>query len=336
VLRKELVAPLKTVAPALSTLDIIPVLSCFCFDGETVTAYNDVIAISTPLATTFRGAVQGRPLLDLLGACKAKSVEAAEAGSTLNMKVGRSKFRLPMLPEEDFAYTPPEEEGESVVWSKECYEAFKRVLVSMGEDSFYLWRSGVTVSFEGRTAVFYSTDNVTVSRHEVKLSGGSKLKGRVITMPTQFCEILAGFREGRLFVGSSWVGIENEAGTFVLARLVEDSRLDEYEAMFAELPEERFALPAAFGSALDRAAVVVDSDKATGIQVTGTAIRLKTESMVGVVRDSMKFEHDGEIRVFVMPALLRRALELTRVALFLEDRIVFGEDGFTHIVAVVS
>ena len=82
--RLELLSILSTVSPALANIDIIPVMTHFWLDGESVMAYNDKIAITHPLSLTsvdgdpVVGALPGTLLLNILKSSKAKQLHRAK------------------------------------------------------------------------------------------------------------------------------------------------------------------------------------------------------------------------------------------------------------------
>src|SRR5216110_1843170 len=108
--REELVEKLQLVASALATDNMVPMFQCFVFDGKTVTAYNDALAIITDCAVAESFAVNGQVLLGLLTNSHADYLDFTLESEDLLVKAGKSTFRLPYFPKTDFLFTVPEAE----------------------------------------------------------------------------------------------------------------------------------------------------------------------------------------------------------------------------------
>jgi DNA polymerase III sliding clamp (beta) subunit (PCNA family) len=106
-LRKDLVNALEIVRPGLARNDLIPVMTHFWFTGQTLMTFNDQIAISVLCKTELTGAVP-KPLLEFLRASRAKEVEFVTGENEIQVRAGRSKFKLGLLPKSDFVFEMPE------------------------------------------------------------------------------------------------------------------------------------------------------------------------------------------------------------------------------------
>ena len=84
--KSYLLDALNKTAPALALRDHIPIFTHFCFDGENVTTYNDVIGIQTPCKTDVVGAVPGKVFQ--------KMVECGSSGVVDLVKDGDDAFFL--------------------------------------------------------------------------------------------------------------------------------------------------------------------------------------------------------------------------------------------------
>lgn len=67
--REELLSRLQSLQPGLSSREIVEQSTCFVFQAGRILTYNDEVMCSTAskLGKEFKGAVQAKPLLDLLG-----------------------------------------------------------------------------------------------------------------------------------------------------------------------------------------------------------------------------------------------------------------------------
>lgn len=91
--REELLQALELCEPGLSRKEIVEQSTCFVFLNGYLMAYNDEVFCRTksPLADELTGAVQGRPLLDLVRALPDKSIEIYPKGKKYLMVEGRNK-----------------------------------------------------------------------------------------------------------------------------------------------------------------------------------------------------------------------------------------------------
>lgn len=182
--RTVLLDKLNEVAPALSDHNLIPILTHFWFTGESVLAYNDQIAISVPLKADFKGACPGSTLLDLLKASRAAEVTLTAEGETLNVKMGKSKIKLGLLPNSDFIFEMPPLQKDSVIKnSKPFIEGIAGCMPSVGTDMTVPDLAGVSIIPNANGLHFYGCNNATLSHVRVK---GMKIKNRLI-LSAPFC-----------------------------------------------------------------------------------------------------------------------------------------------------
>ncbi len=105
--RAELVQKLELVGRALASHDLIPIFKCFVFDGETVYAYDDAVAIVAKCEMPGMFAVDGGTLLGLLKNTQSEEVNFSIAGQEVTIKGGRSVFKLPYQTKEQFLFERP-------------------------------------------------------------------------------------------------------------------------------------------------------------------------------------------------------------------------------------
>lgn len=84
--REELLEVLQAVSSGLADKPIIEQSDCFVFQGDSVIAFNDEIAVQSSNPLDIEGAVDGRPLLDLLSKLSEEALEIAVGGGGLNVK----------------------------------------------------------------------------------------------------------------------------------------------------------------------------------------------------------------------------------------------------------
>jgi len=172
--RLQLRDKLEAVAPALSSSDIIPIMSHYWFTGSHVMAYNDRIAINCICKTDFKGALPGL-LLQLLKASQAPKLELEykPADSEVLFKLGSSRVRLAVLPPADFVFDMPalEDDANALKSTRKALVAgIAACLASVGNDTSMPEQLGVSILPGDDELHLFATNNATLSRqgHEVQ------------------------------------------------------------------------------------------------------------------------------------------------------------------------
>src|SRR6188508_450203 len=305
--RESLLEVLSTVDPAIASNDLIPVLTHFWFTGKAVMAYNDIVAISVPFKTDFKGAIRGSLLSGVLSKYDGEEVSLVPEEGNVLVKSGRSKMRIPLMPPDSFLFTFPKvvPGDETLVVSRKSKHALIRALdiclQSLSRRVSEPQRLGVTVVPTKNKLKFYSTDSVTLSSASVA-SKDHKLEGHV-TLSKLFCEIALKLLqrtdvEGALFyIDKEHVNMLFDDGTILYGRLVDDPNPPKFESIVASyLPagadNQLAAIPKDLPAALDRAYLVVHKalEPTTRIKVVAddddnTTLRIISKSEHGDVTE---------------------------------------------------
>lgn len=348
--RSTLSAALKRVEPALSSKDLIPVLACFCFGEASLHAYDDVVALVLPYSTNFnpgiRGGVKGGILKAMLDSSKAKDVVFDQTGTSINLKLGRTKCDLPLLPINDFLFQEPKlSKADAVVLDPRLLAGITKASVGMGSDPSNPWLMGVASGFgsDGKSAVFYSTDNKTATRVRV---GKPDIGGPTVVLPPRFVELLMSSSKndppGRLYLTRDYAAVQFASGLLLLSKVMSTANFKLYEQLFSSVDAVNnpgVEVPKGLDRALDRALVVLPFAKEphATLSVGADRIRLTTESSAGNVADWVPFagKHE-EVKVVITPDLLVRALPHAERLLLTQDWVRFSGKGLTHIVSTVK
>ena len=347
--RKKLLEQLQTVAPALASSDFVPVMTHFWFTGKHVIAYDDIVGISVPLSTDFKGAVPGSIILNLLKNSRGGSVEFTPdaEGSEVAIRVGEkrpSKFRLALLPPEEFLFKFPKKLGKVSVVKKEFLKAIEWCLASVGDDTSTPDQLGVTLLFSENRVEFYSTNDATLS-HAVWKGKCRASIARVI-LPTSFCRLLSNCVSKNVSISFSEDGVLADlgrSGVRIFGRLIHSEKPIDFKEILEEHYTKKTArrlvgIPDRMRGIVERAMVVTESYADPGF--TKINIEQGRGSFVsttgrGVVRDVVKFgtKHpDSEI--VVDPKLLRPMLKICDKMLITDSCIVFKRGlKFIHLIS---
>src|SRR4051812_36898113 len=96
--REDFLSRLQSVSPGLNQKETIEQSSAFCFQRGKIITYNEEVAcrMVSKLGKEFTGAVQAKPLLELLRSLTADDVEITTGGGELLVKAGRDKAGIRM------------------------------------------------------------------------------------------------------------------------------------------------------------------------------------------------------------------------------------------------
>lgn len=345
--RTDLVALLQRAAPALSSRDDIPVFAAFCFDGKTVTAYDEIVAITVPAELPFKGAVHGRTLLDWLktGGGKADvKIESKEEEST--WKMGRSKLTLAFVGEDGFPFQRPEGDSIEIPLKAEFLLAMKECLSTMGQDASHPWRLGICVQFQKGKIIFASSDNTQATRVELPFKVPPAFRKKVVQLAPKFCQLAAGMGDEQpktLRVADDWAELTCRTGLRLFAKTIEEHKADIFEKLFdgsraAAAEVGLVEVPNGAERLVEQAAVVLarETNKRSSLKVAGGRLRIKTNAQVGLGDGSVATDH-AEAEVLINPELLGGLFRAVRKFAITEG-CVYGttDDGLERIAQVYA
>lgn len=336
--RAELVTKLELVGRALADSNLIPLFQCFVFDGTHVSANNDQLAIIAPCATEDAFAVNGQVLLGLLKASRAPEVEFQRGENhDIVVMAGKSHFRLPYHPKEEFLFKEPEQQWDVAIdLGAHMVAGLHACLLTASKDSAQPALMGV---FLKQARTLYSCDGDALSRYQLD----QKTKSHVLVdfmMPTAFCETtlkIISEMQGtvnevaasvnRLELNRGWAKTTVGGWYTIYGRLIENDHPLDHEALIAKTLKAEpayTAIPEGLDHALSRARVVADPEsKPTQLTVEGNKLHLVTDTHLGTVRDVLPFKHP-DVVALVSAELMQRSIELTTEMSILENCCCFN------------
>lgn len=341
----DLLFVLNAAKTSLVGVDFIPILSHFCFAGDTVHAYDDVSAVIVALETGIKGAVKGDTLLGILGTC-GEEVELVQKGLTLTIKTDTGDTDLPMLSEKEFLFKFPDDASS---WETPLDDTFKEALsrcsVTVGRDPRRPEFIGITIMHgRGPGALFYSTDNISLSRYTV---GEPKNINARAVLPKPAVEQalnLAKLTEEAPSLGmSGTTAIFSFATTppiFVIARLMEFKGTD-FEAVISQHSEgyAGFDVPADLERVIERNCVILNksAEKNTTLSVNDKTLSINTETALGKAGTNLAISAKvPQAKVVVNAEMLRRVLSLATEMGVTERSICLRSDSFVHVISGIG
>jgi len=203
--RKELVKALKTVKPALAQKDYIPILNHYCFTGDRLFAYDDVLFISMPFETKGWGGGIPDVLLNNmerfegnnLTIVKRKDGKLSIKGIDTTKRKESAVFNV--IPVEDFIIDQIPIVGGFLKFdlTQDFVDGLKLCLQSVSTQETQPKMQGITIDINEaeKSVTLYATDRRTISSYS--LSGDDLINyitpvtdaKRSYVLPTKFCEL---------------------------------------------------------------------------------------------------------------------------------------------------
>lgn len=336
--RKQLVQTLELTGRALADNQTIPIFTCFCFTGKTVIAYNDAVGIVSPCETDEAFAVNGSTLLGWLKNSSTEEVEFSLVEDDAVVKAGKSTFKLPWFPEEDFLFEQPDEPLKlSLAITADLITGLQACLATASKDHTRPALMGVTLKYEQKgNLMLYSCDGDSLTRWMTVLKPPKKEHG--VLLPNGFCEILlkawvdTGATKGTLTLSDSWVTGVLSSGHTIYGRFDENDNQFDFAMQISKVLKSSpayVAVPDGLNEALSRARVIADAESAaTKLTVDGTKLKLLTETHMGVVSDQIAFGKHAAITVNVCAEKVQAAISLCGEMTILENATAY-RDGDT-------
>lgn len=219
-LRKELLEALKKTRPALSSHDIMPILTHYCFTPKTVTAFDDLTAIEVRFESDLHGGLPGDLLYRLVDSYTTKDVSITVNNQReATIRSGKFSSRMSMMDPDSFMFEKPRgSKFAQIDLTDDVINAIRECLLFVGDSPLYAAEMGVTMSAEKSILVFRSTSSGNMSRSEVADVDFDSFKPTLL--PTFFCKQLTslfdGSEKGSIGVTTKHVFAESKDGKVYL------------------------------------------------------------------------------------------------------------------------
>lgn len=297
--REEFLNRLQAVQPGLSAKEVLEQSSCFAFSDGKILTYNEETSCRIPskLGKDFAGAVQAKPLLDLLGKLTEDEVGLEAADGELIVTGTRRKAGIRMEKDVLLGINAVEDPGEWKPLAEDFAEAVQIVSGCASRDAsrFDLCCVHIAPKF------VEAGERYQIARYRVKtpvekdfLVRQEALKQLVSLGVTDFSET------------PSWVHFKNGKGLVFSCRRY----LDQYPDMkpFFEMTGEQISLPGGLNEAISKAEIFSaqnTDDNKVMVTLANGKLKLKGQGMQGWFEETKKIKYDGPaIKFLIAPKLL--------------------------------
>jgi DNA polymerase III sliding clamp (beta) subunit (PCNA family) len=296
-LRKDFLAKVEQVAPALMASDLIPILNHIWITGKELRAFNDQIGLSVPFKADFKLAIPGALLISLLKSSKARDIELVPSGNELLLKLASSKVKLPTLGPESFTFEMPKPTGKGSISAKSISPMIGSCLRSVNVDPMVVDQLGITLIQDGKETMFCSTNEATLSFCRSKLVEG--FSKRVI-LSSGFCrqlvDIVGHTKGAKCEVTDDYALLTSDEGISCFGHLIAVEKPMDYQQVIehdtpANLGKMAYPIPSKLRLIIERALVIAGSTaqrSLTKITTSNGVMRFVTKSDLGEVVDTMQ------------------------------------------------
>ena len=182
---------LKLCAGGLAERSPVTAFTQFWFDGQTVSAYNDIIGVDADCKTDVSGGLPGALLLGLVGSSLAKQVTFSDKKSDIQIKLGAANATLPKSPTSDRIWTWPSSTPKNInldfVLSTEFLTMLKMVATSAAGGASETADQGVCVIGTKSELRLFAYNGPCLSWATVPFTGGEALRA---IWPLTLCKLL--------------------------------------------------------------------------------------------------------------------------------------------------
>lgn len=357
--RSKLLETLGIVDPALADNDLIPVLTHFWFTGKEVIAYNDVISISAPFKTNFKGAVRGSLLKGLLGKYDSAEVGFESDGDGLRVSGGkRASSVLAVMSQDNFLFTFPNTSdlSELEVDAAGLIAAIDVCLQSLGSHISEPERRGITMlPGKSKTLDLFSTDSVTLSYSVLNTKSSHDIEDS-ITLSELFCRVLVKLlkkekgSDFNLYLSDDFSMAVFGSGIKLFGRLVDDPSPPNFRSAVNRFLPKRadnssIGIPEDMDAILSRAFLLVSKalEPETTLKIFQTSkgktrLRVRAVSELGEFQETVEIDDHPKVTVKVDLSRLRDCDFQTFDKFFVDKKCLMfsrGRDMY-HLVSVLS
>ena len=338
---EDLLKALNQVRPALATKELIPEMTHFIFDGETVSTYDDQISISFPFESDFEFSVKGNDFYNIISKLDTdKEVTLSLDGETVKVKQGGRSAKFAQTDEKalepylDSLFEAMNAEFEElpndfVNGLSMCYPC------ASGDPS-----TGILACVMIEDDRIISTDRIRVGVY--KLS--SAIDSRVI-IKASAAHKLVGYDLTHYHVSNSWVHFMCDSGAVFSIRLIEpeEDNLPDFEYLIKETDKSKVkvTIPEKIKELIDFTSIMSEDEiyyKKAYFTVEDKKIRIKCKTKGrGEASATIKMKKavsKKKIEFVINPTFLLYAVGLTKVLKFTKEKVLLKAGGFNYLIAL--
>lgn len=189
--RKELFDAIKLASTCAVGNKLIPMFENLSFKKDSIQSFNGEQGISVPFKSDMDFAINSNLLTKLVDSYNTETIDFSKESEDLaNLVCGKSKNKLPIYPNSDFISPFTKIKGETTIsLTDDLVNGLKKCLTSINKNSPKEAQTGITLKKNKKDLVLYSTDNLRISKYEVKdkvIEDGNL----EVLLPEKFCKMV--------------------------------------------------------------------------------------------------------------------------------------------------
>jgi DNA polymerase III subunit beta len=295
--RTELARVVGAVGKVVEARNTIPILSNILLAAEgdrlhvTGTDLDIQATASAPAEIHEAGTVTvgAKMLGDIARKAGNDTIELSLVGDKLEVKSGRSKFSLAVLPASDYPDMKAGKYDARFDIDLAALFAPTAFAISTEETRYYL--NGVFLHIQDDALRAVATDGHRLSRHQVAYTGDAAFAGVIVPRKT-----VGLVPKGTVSVSVSETKIRIESGDFVITSKLIDGTFPDYERVIPRANENRVIVDRdAFMKAADRVATVsTERGRAVKLSIAPGSVGFTVNNADAVASDEIEAEYAGE------------------------------------------
>lgn len=323
--RKDILAILKAVKPALANKEIIEHSTSFIFKKGKVFTYNDEITISHPIPLKIKGAVPAKELYDLLNSVDFDNIKIKQKDTEILIEGEDFKAGISLTENTSIKDIKLSDKNWSKLSNKFC-QGLEFCIFSAGSDYSNLVLTHIHVA----NGFMESTDNYRLTRFISKTIKSSML------IPVSAAKELIRYKPTHYQKTKGWIHCKNADGVVFSFRSHISKYPDTSNILKMTSPVDIDFLPALKPS-LATAEVLskeeISGDKFVKVKMKGKEMTVKGVGDVGWYKASLKLKKSyGNVSFEINSKSFRDILTHLKKASLSKTKMKFLGEDFIHVV----
>ncbi len=338
----DLLRVLELTKPCISNHALVPMLSHFCFDTDTVTTFNGTQATVALFDSGLQCGIPGEVFYKLVSSYSTiEDLLIEPKDKEIHVKVGENIAKLPIISKEDFIFDLPNTDGlPSFPLTQDFILGLGKCLMSVSDNPATKNIYGVTLINSKKEAGIYATDLKTLSKFVLPSLHSEPFKLLLPKLFTSLLTLIGKENEGEVYLGDDFV-LVYFSDILLYTKVQTEIDFLDYEAAIKKYVTGDLVLQTRteeFLPCLNRALIFLSDeiDQFVSVMVNKKKLTLFTQSPHGNLKEDVGLEKSLPTMNFRIDAkLLENGLLATKTFTFnqTEGTVFIGKDeSFLHLI----
>lgn len=328
--RGVLLAKLNEASIGLSAKEVLEQSSCFVFQGDWLTTFNDNIMVRVKSPLDFNAIVSASEMIGILSKMPDETVDITRVGGEVAIKGKRRDAGIACADDVQLPIDAvPEPEAFSRL-EEGAMAAMQQAARTCGSDDTQYLTTCVHVTPD----MIEGCDNFRFIRIEGKTGFRSE-----VLIPAASVAELEGIEIAKVSIGEGWVHFKTTGGARVSVRCSHESYHKDLDALLKMTEPEKIALPPNLAEIVERAEVfhTGERDARIGISIESGQLTIESKKDEGWYRERKKLPYQGRAFAFeINPKFLVEILKRTRDVIVDERKMKIATGKISFIVSLTA